>query len=374
MNIIIAGDFCDCGHTSDKIIKGEYSSMFEDVKPLIEQADFRVVNFEFPIVLNEGNPIEKCGPNLKGNKESVYAVKYAGFNICTLANNHILDQGANCCMTTKQVLEDEGLNTVGVGNTIEEANAPLYVTKDGETLAIINCCEHESSVVTRKNAGANPISAIQQYYTIQEAKKRADYIIVITHGGHELHQLPSPRMKELYRFYIDCGADAVVNHHQHCFSGYEIYNGRPIFYGLGNFLFDNIMNFGNLWNQGYFVHLDLNKDQRAFNIHPYNQSIIPATIKLLNESEKKTFEDTINKLNAVIADDEDLAKSFMEHADKIKNGYIPIFLPYNNRYLNALCRRGLLPTFISKAKKLRIVNYLNCESHLDCLRDIVSKL
>lgn len=374
MKIIIAGDFCDCGHASKKIRKGEYSSMFDDVKPLIEQADFRIVNFEFPIVLNEGHPIAKCGPNLKGSKESVSAIKYAGFNICTLANNHILDQGADCCMITKQVLEDEGLRTVGVGSTIEEANTPLYITKDGETLAVINCCEHEYSIVSDSQYGANPVNAIQQYYKIKEARKKADYVVVIIHGGHEMYQLPSPRMKELYRFYIDCGADAVINHHQHCFSGYEIYNNKPIFYGLGNFLFDNIMNADTRWNDGYMVELNLNRVQCSFNIHPYHQSVVPATVKLLDESDRKAFEDAINKLNVIIADDVELSRCFKEHSDNIKNGLIPIFLPYNNRYLNALCKRGVLPSFISKSKKLRIANYLNCESHLDCLREIVSKL
>ena len=128
------------------------------------------------------------------------------------------------------------------------------------------------------------------------------------------------------------------------------------------------------WNDGYMVEISLNRDQNSFIIHPYNQSIIPATIKLLDERECRTFENAINKLNAIIADDDELSRSFKEHTDNIKNGLIPIFLPYNNRYLNALCKRGLLPSFLSKNKKLRIVNYLNCESHLDCLREVVGKL
>ena len=89
---------------------------------------------------------------------------------------------------------------------------------------------------------------------------------------------------------------------------------------------------------------------------------------------QQAFIDAINKLNVIIADDVELSRCFKEHSDNIKNGLIPIFLPYNNRYLNALCKRGVLPSFISKSKKLRIANYLNCESHLDCLREIVSKL
>ena len=54
-------------------------------------------------------------------------------------------------------------------------------------------------------------------------------MFLILHGGIEHYQLPSPRMKKWYRHIIDLGASAIVNHHQHCFSGYELYNGKPIF-------------------------------------------------------------------------------------------------------------------------------------------------
>ena len=74
----------------------------------------------------------------------------------------------------------------------------------------------------------NPISI---YYDLLEARKNADIIICITHGGHEGYNLPSPRMQSLYRFSIDCGADVVVNHHQHCYSGYEQYHNGYIFFG-----------------------------------------------------------------------------------------------------------------------------------------------
>ena len=85
----------------------------------------------------------------------------------------------------------------------------------------------------------NPLLPIQQFYKIQEAKENADYVLVIVHGGIEHYQLPTSRMIETYRFFIDAGADAVVNHHQHCYSGYERYKSKPIIYGLGNLLFDN---------------------------------------------------------------------------------------------------------------------------------------
>lgn len=118
MKILIAGDFCDRYRVSDKIIEGLYCFLFDEVKPIIEEADYSIVNFEFPIVLNEGEPIPKCGPNLKGQEKSIDAIKYAGFNVCTFANNHILDPGEKYCIDTKRLLEDAGINNVGAGKEI----------------------------------------------------------------------------------------------------------------------------------------------------------------------------------------------------------------------------------------------------------------
>ena len=216
--ILIAGDFCQRYRIDEAIKKRLYGDLFDEVKTIIETADYSIVNFEFPIILDSTNakPILKCGPNLQGTKEAVDAVKYAGFNCCTLANNHILDQGEQCCLDTKNELEKAGIDTVGVGSNLEDAASILYKEIRGETLAIINCCEHEFSIATDTTIGANPLNHIQQYYRIQEARSKADYVLVIVHGGHEHCQLPSPEMQETYRFFIDSGADAVVNHHQHC--------------------------------------------------------------------------------------------------------------------------------------------------------------
>ena len=81
------------------------------------------------------------------------------------------------------------------------------------------------------------IDPVRLFYDIAAAKKRHDYLIAVIHAGNEFYDLPSPRTKNLYRYLIDNGADAVVAHHTHRFSGYEIYKSKPIFYGLGNFIY-----------------------------------------------------------------------------------------------------------------------------------------
>ena len=371
MKILVSGDFCDDGRVSESIRKGDYASLFSDIKPIVEKYDFSIVNFEFPVVLSEGNEIKKVGPCLSGHKESVEAICYAGFNVCTLANNHILDQGGFCCMDTIRLLHEAGLETVGAGKNIEDAATTLYLRGNGETLAVINCCEHEFTIATEKRAGANPLNIIKQYYRIEEARKKADYVIVIVHGGHEYYQLPSPRMQETYRFFIDVGADVVVNHHQHCFSGYEEYRGRYIFYGLGNLLFDDENQRSGIWTKGYMLGLDFEGGgQKAFHLYPYIQCGEDASVRLIDGNEQKSFMTKLSELNDIIANESQLAS---EYSVWLKDNctFLPmLFEPWQGKLMSALYRRGILPTTFGEGRRLKLTNYIWCESHLDKLRSV----
>lgn len=373
MKVLIAGDYCEKYRVSECISKGNYATMFEEVKPIINKADISIVNFEFPIVKNDEDPIMKCGPNLKGQQKAVEAIKYAGFNVCTLANNHILDQGEHSCLNTKLLIDKAGLHTVGIGKNLHEARAILYLKSEDKTLAIINCCEHEFSVATANTAGANPLNPIQQYYQIRKAHKNADFVLVIVHGGHEHFQLPSLRMKETYRFFVDSGADAVVNHHQHCYSGFETYKGKPIFYGLGNFLFDHKIKRHEIWNEGYMVCLEFKKDVISYDIIPYTQCNDIPQIKLLSEEEKRIFNQKIKVLCDTINNDLQLQNAFNAWVERSQHSLLSLFEPYSSRIMLALYNRHLLPSFITQKRLLKLKNYVYCESHIDVLKLIIDK-
>lgn len=363
MKLIIAGDFCPKNRVTELIDKGNYESVLGEIKEYISQADYSIVNLEAPVVESKATPIEKCGPNLKCTSKAVKALKWAGFNMATLANNHFYDYGDNGVKETLDACQKEGITTVGGGMNIHEASQTAYLNVKGLRIGIINCCEHEFSIATENSGGANPLNPIQQYYAIQEAKKNADRALVIVHGGHEYYQLPSPRMQETYRFWVDAGADFVVNHHQHCYSGYEIYNGKPIFYGLGNFSFDWDGKRNSTWNEGYMVQISIDKDSFGFELIPYIQGNDKAGIEIIQD--KNSFFASISKLNAIISDSvklEDEHKKFMSHSSM---NYLLAFEPYENKYLNALYRRGLLFSCITNKKKLQLLNYLKCEAHLE---------
>lgn len=179
------------------------------------------------------------------------------------------------------------------------ASQILYKSINDKTLAVINCCEHEFSIASDEHGGSNPLNPIQQYNAIIEARKHADYVLVIVHGGHEMWQLPSPRMVEIYHFFIDAGADAVVNHHQHCFSGYETYKSKPIFYGLGNFCFENKGFYEGLWEYGYMVNIHFCANIE-YELIPYEQCKNRPAVVL--RKDRSAFEKEVRLLNEIIAD------------------------------------------------------------------------
>lgn len=366
MNILVAGDFSPMARLSNLIESKRFAEVFpKDMCDTIRKADFSLVNFESPILEDNQKPIPKCGPNLKCSKNAVVAVKYAGFTGVTLANNHILDYGVEGLHMTLKYCQNQGLDVVGAGASLLDAEKILYLKKNGETLAIINCCEHEFSIATDTNAGANPLNSIKQFYQIQEAKTNADHVIVIVHGGHEHFKLPSLRMLETYRFFIDVGADAVVNHHQHCYSGYELHKGKPIFYGLGNFCFDNESFRNSFWNLGYMVEISFSGGSVDFVLYPYSQCNSSASVVLLNESNKKDFEKELNILNHIISNEILLKKCLKNYYSDCSRGELSILEPYGGRVSRKLFDLSLLPHFIKGRKLVAILNHISCESHRD---------
>lgn len=362
MKILIAGDFCPQNRVAELFEKGDYASVLGEMKPIIEQADYSIVNFECPVTEGREMPITKQGKNLHCSERGMEAAKWTGFNCITLANNHFLDYGEEGVENTLDTIVRYGLDSVGGGMNIQEAAKILYKEIAGKTLAIINCCEHEFSIATNTSAGSNPLNPIQQYYAINEARPKADFILVIVHGGHEMWQLPSPRMVETYRFFIDAGADAVVNHHQHCFSGYEMYRGKPIFYGLGNFCFDKPGYYEGLWEYGYMVSIIFSNDIKTA-IHPYTQcKLVPKNIPI---KDHRQFDKEIEKLNTIIASPEALQKSTDAYYTKQLRTTRMAFEPYCGRIVGKLYLKGWLYSFLNKWTILKLRNMIETEAHRD---------
>ena len=369
ISILIAGDYSPKERFQNAIDDGTYIGIFPGIRDIVTSVDYSVINFETTVPTVESTPIDKIGSHLSCKENAFDVLQFLGFNLLTIANNHFMDYGKSAMENSIRLASERGLEIVGGGKNMMEACVAKDVELKGKHISFINACEHEFSIATEKSAGCNPFDIIELSYQIKYSKKRSDYVILVLHGGNEHYQLPSPRMKKQFRFLIDQGADAIVNHHQHCYSGYEIHNGKPIFYGLGNFCFDSAADIKyrhKTYNYGYMVKLILG-EKISFELFPYEQCYKTPGVFLFDEIRKIEFREDISKLNAIIADDVQLEELFSLMARKKRDFIYRGFRPFSNRIANALYYKGLLPSFVSKNRLKTILAILECEAHRDVL-------
>lgn len=372
INIIIVGDVVPSDRTRALFEEKKTEILFGDVIPLLKEADYSVVNYESPVVLNQGNPIKKSGPHLSSSVQTMEVLKEAGFNMITLANNHFRDQGEVGVRDTLESARNLGLDYVGGGENLTEARKTRVVSIRGKKFAFLNFCEQEYSIATDQYGGSNPYDVIDMVKAIQEAKNIADYVILIVHGGIEHYPLPTPRMKKEYRFFVDAGADAVVNHHQHCFSGYEFHHGKPICYGLGNFCFDMANRRGDgKWDKGFLAKLSFDEDGIGFAPIPYSQCGEEPRVKVL---ETNAFDGKFAEFNTIISDNQRLTKAFQDLVATKQRKLLSQMNVFGNKIFDKLYKMGYLGGLYNKSRLLVAKDLLYCESHLDVLKNSLSNL
>ena len=380
IRVLVCGDYYPSHLVRDELNNNR--ELFDyNFQRLLSSADYSIVNLESPVFDNDSlSGIPKSGPLLHGYPEGVDYIKDMGFNMVTLANNHILDYGYKGLEKTLGYLKSKDLNYVGAGLDKDEVRAYRVISVGDYSLGIINVCEHEFSVIDDCTFGANPLEISNVYYDIQSLKSITDFIIIIIHGGHEHYQLPSFRMKKTYRLFIDMGADVVINGHQHCFSGYEKYNSKYVFYGLGNFLFNRLDDNKMIgtWNEGISILLSfkINKDRKeiGFGIYPYKQCVGGVNFCLYQKdtTEHKKVDNKIQELNAIIDDDAKLKYEFEQMSYTRRYHYLMLLTQFRSRLLKGLCYRGLIPDFISSKRLLIAKNCISCESHRDIFQEFIN--
>jgi poly-gamma-glutamate synthesis protein (capsule biosynthesis protein) len=232
--------------------------------------------------------------------------------------------------------------------------------------------ENEWSVTNGLNPGANPLNPVCNYYKIKEAKQNSDYVFVIVHGGHENYELPSPRMKQAFCFFVDAGADAVICHHSHCYSGFEIYKGVPIFYGLGNFIFDESSKLNAAWNTGLAIKFKIDS-KLEYEIIPFYQCNEIPGIFLMNKIEKESLMFEISKLNQVIINNNILEAEFYKYCTTMKAKYLSYLEPFSLRGMNYLRKLKLIPSCLNQQKKRLMSNLIRCEAHRDVIINILNR-
>lgn len=372
IKLLVTGDFFLESYTSDTPDKSINKYISEDVTALLNRSDLAIVNLEAPLTKSV-RKINKTGPSLKMDPSSLLLLKHAGFNLLTLANNHIMDFGEEGLDNTLSLCKSLDMRYVGAGYNLEEAKMPFTTEINGVTLTILNFCENEWSTATGNQSGANPFDIIENYYSIKSVRQKSDFVCVIFHGGHENYSLPSPGIKRIFRFFIDLGADAVIGHHTHCTGGYEIYKGKPVIYSLGDLLFDRGKTKNKVAGVGLAADFTFSKNNLDFKVIPfYNDISGTNTLKLLSSEEKEKFFVRLDELNRLINDDEELENQFNEFCRIKKKQYEAFLEPHSCRLLQVLQSRSVIPSFLSAGKRRLYRNLIRCESHREIVLRILS--
>lgn len=379
MKVLFAGDYCLYDRAA-KMSYEELNQALSMVKGVVSGCDYAIVNLECSVFDTQKHPIKKIGSALHTDSNALRVLKENGFKCLALANNHFADFGNDAVKESFNLIDSYGFDRIGAGMTIEEARRTLFVEVCGVRLAVINCCEHEFTIADTLDAGCNPLDPIEQYKAIVNARKEAEYVVVMVHGGSEHYQLPTPRMQKTYRFFVDAGADVVVNCHQHCYSGYEIYHGKHIFYGLGNFFFDWTKMRDDIWNEGYLLKFDFSEGG-SFELIPYLQCNDKAEIRLLSADEEMTFKAKIQDLNKVIMDEGLLESCFSQWVEKSTKDYLWAFhkpIPRWKRYLKRLgvidrSNHHVWDSHLNSNMLITLLSYIRCESHRDIFLELLKR-
>lgn len=311
--ILFAGDVAPNVVNIDAILDLGPERIFSGVKPYFAAADLSIVQWETPLAEeSECAPIAKSGPNLVCPPRGVKLMEYLGADVALLANNHVGDQGGEAVMHTVRTLEAAGVRTVGAGENLAAASAPLRLDLDGLKLAIINAAEHEFGTATRHAPGAAPLD-VPVVMELIRAERNAGYrVLVALHGGHEYDPYPSPRMVKLFRMFVDGGADAVFNCHTHCPEGTEVHDGVPIVYSPGNFYFP-LRSEEKLplptWFLGYLTIIGID-EAGAFSLELAPYRFTKERVSPLAGDDRARFDEYLATLSRPIADMAELERLF----------------------------------------------------------------
>lgn len=248
------------------------ANAFRHCAPLLRQIDLVFGNCEGAFT-DRPSFAPSAGWRVVAPENNGAGFRAAGIHVMACANNHSVDAGHQGLADTLTLLHRQGIKTVGAGKDAEAAHAPAFEERGGVRIGFLGYASvYQAGYEARKGvAGLAPIRIHSHYYIadwdaygkvepgappqvrtvpypedveklksqIAATRQQADVVVVSFHWGQASRPATlTDYERTLGRAAIDFGADVVFGHHHHFLRGIEFYNGKPIFYGLGHFVFD----------------------------------------------------------------------------------------------------------------------------------------
>jgi poly-gamma-glutamate capsule biosynthesis protein CapA/YwtB (metallophosphatase superfamily) len=213
------------------------------------QPDLKIINLETSIT--RSTDFLPKGINYKMNPDNAACLTAAGIDCCVLANNHVLDWGRAGLLETLETLETVGVKSVGAGRSAAEAEAAAILRVPGKGRVLVFAFGSMSSGIPDDWAASSDQPGVHLLADLSErtveriaartlaAKQARDVLVASIHwGGNWGYDIPAQQRRFAHRLIDRAGFDVIHGHSSHHPKGIEVYRGKPIMYGCGDFLND----------------------------------------------------------------------------------------------------------------------------------------
>ena len=262
-----------------RAITGDPAAPFRPLAARLARAEITVGNLESSLSM-AGAPTQG-GDSFGAHPRVLRGLKSAGFDLVSLANNHLGDYGSRAIGETFDRVSAADLAYVGAGRNLTEARRPVVVTRDGIRIGFLGTESiGETPSATGRRAGTNRLdmpprtgplnqAALDRIAAdIRKLKRTVDVVVVIPHWGTQYTHRPEASQRTAARAFAEAGADLVIGGHPHWVQGWERMGSTTVVHSLGNFIFD--MDFSTKTREGVFVEVVLWGGQvRAVEPVPY---------------------------------------------------------------------------------------------------------
>lgn len=214
---------------------------FRNVEEIINKYHLAFGNLECPICPKEQGFAMNKRFSFRADSIFVDGLKFAGFNILSIANNHTVDYGNNGFLKTIEILKQNNIHSIGGGKNQQEAFNPVIIEENGQKFAFFaNLQFLLEGLIFMQDVPYPAFGQIDRLCdSIEKYNSLVDFVIVSFHWGIENCLIPTNLQINAAHNVVDAGADIVLGHHPHVLQPIEIYNNGLILYSLGNFVFDN---------------------------------------------------------------------------------------------------------------------------------------
>lgn len=220
--------------------KGITGVVSEELLRELNDADILMINNEFPFsdrgeAMADKQFVFRCSPSYGK------ALTEMGVDVVSLANNHTLDYGKDALRDTFTTLDEAGILYGGAGDTVERAQEIQVIEANGKKFGFLAVSRVIPTADWKvENSAPGLFSCYDETRLLEligEGKKQCDFLTVFPHWGTEYSENPDKNQLRIAEKCMEAGADLIVGSHTHCLQGMEYFDGKPVFYSLGNFIF-----------------------------------------------------------------------------------------------------------------------------------------